>query len=172
MAKQKEPAKKELQVKFYTAIERYDETRSIADSQTLIICWLKGYLVSDKNNLLHRKYLVEGSSEEKAARAAVADALRRNILCDNDKADLADLIEGRTERKVRILFRSKNRVRNEANSEIASFIRGRLEAGDKLEEAVNDASEKFNKQSSRIYEIWARYGPILEAAFGPVRSSI
>jgi hypothetical protein len=125
-------------------------------------------LVKDKVSLWDCIYAPAGSIGEQRGRTFLAQALRENRLGYDMRNALADLIDAKPsdERRFVIGRRRGGRTEHWANSQISQFIRARLEDGEKLEAAVNAASEKFKKENSRIYEIWAAHRPLLEAALG------
>ena len=123
---------------------------------------LGGFIVTDKRNRLHRKYLKERSAKERNARRAIARLLRSKEPLDRQlRVSLADLFDPDDplgeERCIKLGSRHWGRQVDQINkTQIASEVAVNIKCGG-VTRAIQNVAEDFLLSEERVKQIWSEY---------------
>jgi hypothetical protein len=122
---------------------------------------LQGELITNRSGVNEERYYQKGSSEEQAARRALAKLLRSNNPLDRQvRSALAALIDADIsgypgDNRVFIFQpRPKTKRHNLRNTQIFEFIQRKAKSKEKVGDAIEAAAKKFGLGEEAIKKIW------------------
>jgi hypothetical protein len=137
-------------------------------SQMLISALLGGYVTNNR-----WCYLEENSPDEKSARTALAEMLRRGEPLPLDiRCSLADLLDPASvgnERKIKFVHRTRGRAPNKRFIKIliACHVQVVVDHGGTVAEGIRTAADKFHLSQDHVRGIWQEQKPLMGVLVSP-----